>query len=184
MFIRSHLKDILKLKGISQIELSKMTGIRPSTITDIISNTKSSINIKHTLAIANALEIRDLNLLYSIEYEFADDFISKVAEEDVEYSSEILYRFDSLVKLLKLELLYYNYFKSKEELLLGYLNKSGTRYKKAEIQIEIDSAKKSKDLTTSSIDLIQKEIIQKLHTVKNKNKVHEVFKLLNTYNAI
>ena len=55
------LKEVLERKGISQKELSRMTGIREGTISELVNDSRSVYNKKHLITIMQALNIVDLN---------------------------------------------------------------------------------------------------------------------------
>lgn len=67
--ITVNLKELLKQKNISQKELSKMTGIREVTISEIVRNTKTGMNYSHFEKIAEALNVQDINELLKLNIE-------------------------------------------------------------------------------------------------------------------
>ena len=54
------LKEVLKERGITQKELAEMTGIRPTTISEMVNNQRSTINKEHLKKIIEVLEIEDI----------------------------------------------------------------------------------------------------------------------------
>lgn len=64
--IRLNLKHILISKGISQKELSQMTGIREAAISAMCNNYGTSINKEHLSLIIKALKIHDINEIIQI----------------------------------------------------------------------------------------------------------------------
>lgn len=58
--VRLKVKELLIEKGISQKELSKMTGIRESTVSEICRGTKETINKEHISKIAETLGITEI----------------------------------------------------------------------------------------------------------------------------
>ncbi|RJR23622.1 XRE family transcriptional regulator [Candidatus Microgenomates bacterium] len=65
MMLKTKLKAILEEKGMTQKELSEKTGIRPNTISEIVKNTRDTINREHISIIAKELGITDPNeILY------------------------------------------------------------------------------------------------------------------------
>lgn len=54
------LKEVLKERGITQKELAEMTGIRPTTISEMVNNQRSTINKEHLRKIIEVLEIEDI----------------------------------------------------------------------------------------------------------------------------
>lgn len=69
MKVTYRIKEILEERSISQKELSIMTGIRESTISDICRGNRSVVNIMHLAKIAKALDITDMNVLIKLEVE-------------------------------------------------------------------------------------------------------------------
>lgn len=61
------IKEIIEEKGISQKRLSEISGVRESTISDIIRGNRTVINFDHLSKIAEALEIDDISKLIRIE---------------------------------------------------------------------------------------------------------------------
>jgi DNA-binding Xre family transcriptional regulator len=64
--IRLNLKHILISKGITQKELSQMTGIREAAISAMCNNYGISINKEHISLIIKALKINDMNEIIQI----------------------------------------------------------------------------------------------------------------------
>lgn len=54
------LKEVLKGRGITQKELAEMTGIRPTTISEMVNNQRSTINKEHLGKIIEVLKIEDI----------------------------------------------------------------------------------------------------------------------------
>lgn len=79
--IQLKVKDALTSRNITQKELAKMTGIRESTISDIVRNTRTGVNYEHLSKIAEALEITDIREL--IDYETPDE-----PEPETDYDME------------------------------------------------------------------------------------------------
>jgi transcriptional regulator with XRE-family HTH domain len=67
MKIKCHLSQFLKEHGIKLEELSRMTGIRMGTLSEMANTVRPIINLHHLLIIANVLGITDLEELYTIE---------------------------------------------------------------------------------------------------------------------
>lgn len=55
------LKHLLEEKKMTQMELSKISGVRQSTISDIVRGSRTVINFEHLSKIANALELRTID---------------------------------------------------------------------------------------------------------------------------
>ena len=64
--IHVKLKDILKERGITQLELSQATGIRPNAISNLCRNYVDRLNIDHLERICDELDIEDMGQLISI----------------------------------------------------------------------------------------------------------------------
>ena len=60
-------KDALDKRELSQKRLAEMSGIRESTISDIVRGTRTVINFEHLSKIAEALEITDIRELIDFE---------------------------------------------------------------------------------------------------------------------
>ena len=60
-------KDALEKRELSQKRLAEMSGIRESTISDIVRGTRTVINFEHLSKIAEALEITDIRELIDFE---------------------------------------------------------------------------------------------------------------------
>lgn len=61
------MKDALDKRELSQKKLAEMSGIRESTISDIVRGTRTVINFEHLSKIAEALEITDIRELIDFE---------------------------------------------------------------------------------------------------------------------
>ena len=59
MVIKLKIKGLLVKRGITQKELSKLTGIRESTISEIVRESKTVLNFEHLARIAEALDFED-----------------------------------------------------------------------------------------------------------------------------
>lgn len=64
MILKVRLKEILDERNLKQVDLIKMTGLRPNTISDMVKNNRDSINRYHIGAVAKALEVDVQELLY------------------------------------------------------------------------------------------------------------------------
>lgn len=65
--VKLKVKDALKKRELSQKRLAEMSGIRESTISDIVRGTRTVINFEHLSKIAEALEITDIRELIDFE---------------------------------------------------------------------------------------------------------------------
>lgn len=65
--VKLKVKDALDKRELSQKRLAEMSGIRESTISDIVRGTRTVINFEHLSKIAKALEITDIRELIDFE---------------------------------------------------------------------------------------------------------------------
>ena len=65
--VKLKVKDALDKRELSQKRLAEMSGIRESTICDIVRGTRTVINFEHLSKIAEALEITDIRELIDFE---------------------------------------------------------------------------------------------------------------------
>lgn len=65
--VKLKVKDALDKRELSQKRLAEMSGIRESTISDIVRETRTVINFEHLSKIAEALEITDIRELIDFE---------------------------------------------------------------------------------------------------------------------
>lgn len=61
------MKEALESRKLSQKKLAEMSGIRESTISDIVRGTRTVINFEHLSKIAEALEVTDIRELIDFE---------------------------------------------------------------------------------------------------------------------
>ena len=65
--VKLKVKDALESRKLSQKKLAEMSGIRESTISDIVRGTRTVINFEHLSKIAEALEVTDIRELIDFE---------------------------------------------------------------------------------------------------------------------
>lgn len=65
--VKLKVNDALEKRELSQKRLAEMSGIRESTISDIVRGTRTVINFEHLSKIAEALEITDIRELIDFE---------------------------------------------------------------------------------------------------------------------
>ena len=65
--VKLKIKDLLEKRGITQKELSKLTGIRESTISEIVRESKTVLNFEHLARISEALQVTDIRELMDFE---------------------------------------------------------------------------------------------------------------------
>ena len=61
--VKLKVKEALDKRKLSQKKLSEISGIRESTISDIVRGTRTVINFEHLSKIAEALEVTDIREL-------------------------------------------------------------------------------------------------------------------------
>lgn len=65
--VRLKVKAALENRELSQKKLAELSGIRESTISDIVRGTRTVINFEHLSKIAEALEVGDIRELIDFE---------------------------------------------------------------------------------------------------------------------
>ncbi|NOJ71424.1 helix-turn-helix domain-containing protein [Paenibacillus alvei] len=70
--IKIKLKDVLKEKRITQMELSELTGIAQARISKLCSAKRQEVNLEMLEKIAHALNIKDISVLLQFE-EYTDE---------------------------------------------------------------------------------------------------------------
>ena len=65
--VKLKVKDALEKRELSQKKLAEMSGIRESTISDIVRGTRTVINFEHISKIAEALKITDIRELIDFD---------------------------------------------------------------------------------------------------------------------
>ena len=65
--VKLKVKEALESRKLSQKKLAEMSGIRESTISDIVRGTRTVINFEHLSKIAAALEVTDIRELIDFE---------------------------------------------------------------------------------------------------------------------
>lgn len=65
--VRLKVKEAIELKGLTQKKLAEISGIRESTISDIVRGSRTVINFEHLSKIAEALEVSDIRELIDFE---------------------------------------------------------------------------------------------------------------------
>ncbi len=61
--VKLKVKEAIEERGITQKKLAEMSGIRESTISDIVRGTRTVINFEHLSKIAEALEVNSITEL-------------------------------------------------------------------------------------------------------------------------
>ena len=65
--VKLKVKELLEERNITQKRLAQISGIRESTISDIVRGTRTVINFEHLSKIAEALEIDNISQLIDFE---------------------------------------------------------------------------------------------------------------------
>ena len=65
--VKLKVKEALESRKLSQKKLAEMSGIRESTISDIVRGTRTVVNFEHLSEIAEALEVTDIRELIDFE---------------------------------------------------------------------------------------------------------------------
>lgn len=65
--VRLKIKEVIDTRGITQKKLAEISGIRESTISDIVRGTRTVINFEHLSKIAEALDIIDITELINFD---------------------------------------------------------------------------------------------------------------------
>lgn len=65
--VKLKVKEAIEARGITQKKLAEMSGIRESTISDIVRGSRTVINFEHLAKIAQALEVSDITELIDFE---------------------------------------------------------------------------------------------------------------------
>ena len=65
--VKLKVKELLEERNITQKKLAQISGIRESTISDIVRGTRTVINFEHLSKIAEALEIDNISQLIDFE---------------------------------------------------------------------------------------------------------------------
>ncbi|MBP1172817.1 DNA-binding Xre family transcriptional regulator [Paenibacillus sp. PvR133] len=65
--IRLKLNEIMAQRGLTQTQLSELSGVRQAAISEMSRNIREQINLKTLVKIADALEIDDISELIIIE---------------------------------------------------------------------------------------------------------------------
>ncbi|WP_179030595.1 helix-turn-helix domain-containing protein [Paenibacillus kribbensis] len=65
--IRLKLNEVMAQRGLTQTQLSELSGVRQAAISEMSRNIREQINLKTLVKIADALEINDISELIVIE---------------------------------------------------------------------------------------------------------------------
>lgn len=65
--IRLKVRELLEERNITQKKLAQMSGVRESTISDIVRGTRTVINFEHLSKVAEALEVTDISQLIDFD---------------------------------------------------------------------------------------------------------------------
>lgn len=67
--VKMKIKDVMKERGITQGQLSEMTGINQATISILANGTRDAVNKEKIAKIAEALDLRSISDLMEFEIE-------------------------------------------------------------------------------------------------------------------
>lgn len=65
--VRVKVKELLEERNMTQKTLAQLSGIRESTISDIVRGTRTVINFEHLSKIAETLQISDISQIIDFE---------------------------------------------------------------------------------------------------------------------
>ncbi|NEN82193.1 helix-turn-helix domain-containing protein [Paenibacillus elgii] len=65
--VRLRIKEIMEQRGLTQIQLSELSGVRQSAISEMSRNVREQISLIHLSKLADALNIDDINEFLVIE---------------------------------------------------------------------------------------------------------------------
>lgn len=65
--VKLKVKEVIEERGITQKKLAEMSGIRESTVSDIVRGSRTVINFEHLSKIAEALEVNNIAELIDFE---------------------------------------------------------------------------------------------------------------------
>ena len=65
--VKLKVKEAIEKRDITQKKLAEMSGIRESTVSDIVRGTRTVINFEHLSKIAEALQVKDIRELIDFE---------------------------------------------------------------------------------------------------------------------
>lgn len=65
--VKLKVKEAIEERGITQKKLAEMSGIRESTVSDIVRGSRTVINFEHLSKIAEALEVNNIAELIDFE---------------------------------------------------------------------------------------------------------------------
>lgn len=65
--VKLKVKEAIEARGITQKKLAEMSGIRESTVSDIVRGSRTVINFEHLSKIAEALEVNNIAELIDFE---------------------------------------------------------------------------------------------------------------------
>ena len=175
MHIRNHLKDILKERNMTQIELSQATGLRPATINSIVRNNISIINYEHTEKIATALGIHNLNDLYSLE-DSPDNFI--IGSND-NIRNNTTQNLEILISKFNLELKYHEMYKAVISLWEEKIGQCTSKSKQKTYEKEIEKVLNDFQKCSYNLENLQVKIVKEFSTITDKEEIHKYYNHLN-----
>lgn len=85
IIFKHDLGSIISERGLTQAEVSQITGIRQATISDMVNNKRASISIPHLIVLMVALKIPRLSDM--IDITFDDETVAKFEKESAEWNT-------------------------------------------------------------------------------------------------
>jgi transcriptional regulator with XRE-family HTH domain len=64
--VRLKVKDLIHKRGLTQVQLSELTGIRQAAISEMSRDIRENVSLRHLEKIANALNITDIREIIDI----------------------------------------------------------------------------------------------------------------------
>ena len=65
--VKLKVKEAIEVRGMTQKKLAEMSGIRESTVSDIVRGSRTVINFEHLSKLAEALEVDNITELIDFE---------------------------------------------------------------------------------------------------------------------
>jgi len=86
IIFKHDLGELIAQRGLTQAEVSQITGIRQATISDMVNNRRASISIPHMVVLMIALKIPRLSDI--IDITFDTETVEKFEKESIDWVSE------------------------------------------------------------------------------------------------
>lgn len=175
MKIKNHLREVLKERNITQIELSQETNLRPATINSIVRNNTSSMNYEHTVKIATALGIHNLNHLYSLE-DSPNDYNIGSNENYRKVTND---KVDNLINEFNLEFKYAKYYESLIILWEEKIKQCSSKSSKKTLQKEIEKMRINFQKCNNNVEFLHGKILIAFSLITDKERLHQYYNKLD-----